>query len=185
AQLAIARVMLAEGDAAAAAGLVRPLAAAQDADAAVLALHADALFASGQTGPAAAEYERALRRDGTNVEALLGYGTVLLRGDKHREASAMVTRAERAIEEEKRGPLERGRALVLRGRLALATDDRRAATAALKEATELPVVLPEAYFHLGEALAGRRPPEARAAYRRYLEVAPEGPFAGRATRGLK
>ena len=60
--------------------------------------------------------------------------------------------------------------------------DASTARTLLREAAALPGAPAETHFHLGEALAAVSAPDARAAYERYLELAPTGPYASRARR---
>jgi 3-oxoacyl-[acyl-carrier protein] reductase len=54
-----------------------------------------------------------------------------------------------------------------------------------RAASEIEGAPAEAWFYLGEALAGRDSPDARAAYETYLERAPSGPLASRARRAIR
>ena len=185
AQIVRGRLALAENEPGEAAQILRPLAEAEGATTDSRALYADALRMAGQGQAAAELYEGVLAADEGHPEALLGYAEVLLRGDKAREAERIVARAESALEERIRPPAARARMLTLRGRVALEQRDERAATTALRAATEMPSAPAEAHFYLGEALAGRDSPAAREAYQKYLELAPEGPLAGRARRATR
>jgi hypothetical protein len=55
---------------------------------------------------------------------------------------------------------------------------------ALQKATAIASAPIEAYFWLGESVAGIRATDARRAYRHYLQVAPDGRYAQRAKRAL-
>ena len=181
-----ARIALAEGEGGETIALLRPLASADDATADVLALFGDALRQVGEGAAAAEAYERALAEDASHPESLLGFAEVLLRGDKAREAKAILQRAGDSLQRRARPPALRAHLLTLQGRVLLMDGDGEAAAAEkLRAATELPHPPPEAYFYLGEALAGRSSPDARAAYERYLELAPRGPFASRARRAMQ
>jgi hypothetical protein len=74
---------------------------------------------------------------------------------------------------------------VLSGRIGLERSERDAALRDLRAATEIESAPAEAWFYLGEALAGRSSPDARAAYEGYLERAPNGPLAQRARRAIR
>jgi len=54
----------------------------------------------------------------------------------------------------------------------------------LNRAIAQPNPPPEAYFWLGEALGGRDTPPASIAFRRYIELEPEGRYAERSRRAL-
>ena len=185
AQMLLGRLALAAGEPGEALTKLRPVAAAEGASTDARALYADALRAAGQGQAAAELYEAVLADDEGHPEALLGYAEVLLRGDKAREAQRIVERAEGSLERRIRPPSAMARVLTLKGRLALEGRDERAATEALRAAVAIPSVPPEAYFYLGEALAGRDSPEAREAYQKYLELAPSGPLASRAQRAVR
>ena len=74
----------------------------------------------------------------------------------------------------------RARAFILRGRARIAGRDEDEAVTPLRAATELSGCPPDAWFFLGEALG--EDPEAVTAYQRYLELAPDGPYAAEARR---
>ena len=175
---------LAQGRPGEAVSAIRPLAEAEDARPDVIALLGDALFAAGETEPANDQYERALQMDRGLPEALLGRAQVLVRAGNGREATDLLERAGESLDQRMRPPSMRARTYTLLGRVHLdagprARDDARRA---LRRAVEIDTAPPEAWFFLGEALAGDVAPEARAAYQRYLELAPEGPYASRARR---
>jgi plasmid stability protein len=76
---------------------------------------------------------------------------------------------------------------LLRGRAALQAgrSRREEARTALREAVAIEGVPPEAWFWLGEALSGENAPESRAAYEKYIELDPDGPYASRARRAVR
>jgi len=76
---------------------------------------------------------------------------------------------------------------MLRGRAALLGGDSELAAAreALRAATAIDGCPPDAWFWLGESLAGDNAPAAREAYQHYLELAPAGALAARARRAIR
>ncbi|HJL39361.1 MAG TPA: tetratricopeptide repeat protein, partial [Polyangiaceae bacterium LLY-WYZ-15_(1-7)] len=184
-KLVEARVALADGRPGDAVSALRPLAQSEGARPDVIALFGDALYAANETRAAAEVYERALGIDEAHPESLLGFATVLLRGNKAREAGEILDRAAAALEARIRPPRLTGQLYTLRGRAALEDGDEGAAREALRAATEIETAPAEAWFYLGEALAGANSPEARQAYETYLEKAPEGPLASRARRAIR
>jgi tetratricopeptide (TPR) repeat protein len=185
ARITAARVDLAGGRPADALGRVRPLAGAEGASADVIALYGDALYEANETTSASREYERALGLDAGHPEALLGYAQVLVRGEKYGDAETILERAREALDRRIRPPALRARYFVLLGKAQLERGDLDAARTSLREATTLAGAPAEAWFQLGEALSGANAPEARASYTRYLELAPDGPFAARARRAIR
>ncbi len=150
----------------------------------LFALYGDALYAAGQSQEASDVYEQAIERDGGHPEALLGFAEVLIRGEKVRDAASSLEDAEESLESRIRPPAVHARLLLLQGRVALERDSLRTAREALRAAVALSGVRADAHFWLGEALAGQNAPEARAAYERYLELAPRGPLSARARRAI-
>jgi tetratricopeptide (TPR) repeat protein len=148
-------------------------------------MYADALFAAGETQAASETYELALERDNEHPESLLGFAAVLLRGEKEREARAILQRVDASLRRRIRPPALRARMLTLRGRAELMDGDASGARDVLRQATELAGVPAEAYFYLGESLSGSNSAEARTAYEAYLERAPSGPLARRARRAIR
>ena len=185
AKLVLARLALANERPGEALPVLRPLATAEDASPDVVALYGDALYAAGETLVAAETYERALAIDAAHPESLVGFATVLVRGEKWRDAVDVIERAKAALDARIRPPALRARLLVLAGRVGLERSEREAALRDLRAATEIEGAPTEAWFYLGEALAGRDSPDARAAYETYLERAPNGPLASRARRAIR
>lgn len=185
AKLVLARLALANGRPGEALPVLRPLASAEEAGPDVIALYGDALYAAGETAVAAETYERALAIDPAHPESLVGFATVLVRGEKWRDAVDVIARAKTSLDGRIRPPALRARALVLAGRVGLERSERDAALRDLRAASELEGAPAEAWFYLGEALAGRDSPDARAAYETYLERAPNGPLASRARRAIR
>jgi tetratricopeptide (TPR) repeat protein len=185
AKLVLARLALANDRPGEALPILRPLATAEDASPDVIALYGDALYAAGETLVAAETYERALAIDAAHPESLIGFATALVRGEKWRDAVDVIERAKAALDARIRPPTLRARLLVLAGRVGLERSERDAALRDLRAATEIEGAPTEAWFYLGEALAGRDSPDARAAYETYLERAPSGPLASRARRAIR
>lgn len=187
ARVAAARLALARRRAGDALRELRPLATAQEASPAVLALYADALLMAGEVETAAEMYAAAIARDSGLPEALLGQAEMAVRSERGRDALGVLARLERSLEARVRPPSMRARMLLLRGRAHLlgGRDASSEAREALRAAVAIDAAPPEAHFFLGEALAGANSPEARAAYERYLELAPEGEYAARARRAIR
>ncbi|MEM9189794.1 MAG: tetratricopeptide repeat protein [Myxococcota bacterium] len=182
-----ATVALRKGQAGDAVTLLRPAATVDSPRADVLALYGDVLLGAGQSDAALRAYDQALEKDGGLPEALLGRAELSIRAESPREARDYLDRVERALSRRIRPPalqarmhLLVGRSYVLEGR-----DGRDRARRALRDAVAIDGVPPEAHFFLGEALSGENAPEARAAYERYLELAPEGYYASRARRAIR
>ncbi|MCB9618615.1 MAG: tetratricopeptide repeat protein [Sandaracinus sp.] len=184
-KLVLARLALAQNRPGEALPILRPLATEETASPDVVALYGDALYAAGETASAAETYERALASDGSHPESLLGHATVLVRGEKWRDAAEVITRIKASLDTRIRPPSLGARALTLSGRIALERGERDLALRELRAATEIETAPAEAWFYLGEALAGRDSPDARAAYETYLERAPAGPLAARARRAIR
>jgi Flp pilus assembly protein TadD len=187
ARVAGAKLLLAQGQPGQALTLVRPLAEQEGADAHVISLYADALEAAGQGEAAGAQYERALELDSGHPEALVGFAAVLLRAEKLGDALDKLERAERSLRSRTRPPIFRARLLLLKGKILLRQGRNNSSRAreVLEEASRIEGVSPEVWFFLGESLAGLNSPEARNAYTRYLELAPEGQYAQRARRAMR
>jgi tetratricopeptide (TPR) repeat protein len=185
ARVITAKVALAEGQPGDAISAIRPIAESDHANADVLALFGDALYAAGESTAASGAYERALGMDTTHPEALIGMATVFVRSEKRREALEALTRAEESMTTRIRGAALQARLLVVRGRALVEQRETEQARAALQQATTIPGAPAEAWFYLGEALSSANAVEARAAYQKYIELAPEGPLASRARRAIR
>jgi len=184
-RLAAARLALAEGAAAVAVEALRTLAedpVARSSE--VLALYGDALFESGEVDLAAQQYDAALTLDAGAPEALFGRARVALRAERAVDVRVYVDRLKAALISRVRPPALRARMLLVEGQLALLARDPEAARPLLREAVSLPGAPAEAHFFLGESSYSVDTPAARAAYERYLELAPTGEFADRARRSI-
>jgi len=182
-----ALLALAKRQAGDAVSTMRPLAERESPRASDLALFGDALLLANQTEAAAAAYDQALELDPGLPEAILGRAKLAIRAESSRDAFAVLERMEEALSNRVRPPGMRAHMLTLEGRAHLLSgrDGKAEAREVLRRAVELPGVPPEAYFFLGEALAGENAPEATEQYQRYLELDENGPFARRARRATR
>ncbi|HJL17754.1 MAG TPA: tetratricopeptide repeat protein, partial [Sandaracinaceae bacterium LLY-WYZ-13_1] len=185
ARITAARLKLAQGQAGDALSQLRPLARGETPSASVLALYGDALLAAGQGEAAAQAYEQALEADAGSPEALLGQAAMAARSERGDDALELLERVGRVLEVRIRPPALHARMHLLVGRAHLAEGHDEAAREALRRAAEIETAPPAVHFWLGEALAGDNSPDARAAYERYLELAPEGDYAARARRAIR
>jgi tetratricopeptide (TPR) repeat protein len=182
-----ARLSLARGKPGQALTLLRPLVDAPDAAAATVSLYADALYAAGQVNVAAARYEDALQKDAGLPEALIGRAEVHLRAERPDDALELLEQARESLQSRLRAPEVHAQMLMHFGHAYVQRDKRGdldRARAVLLEAIELPNAPAEAHFWLGEASGGRRTPEAAAAFKRYLELRPNGRYVERARTAL-
>ncbi|MGF1466256.1 MAG: tetratricopeptide repeat protein [Sandaracinaceae bacterium] len=183
-RLVRARLALAEGRAAEALRLLRPLATAEEPDPLIVAVYADALMLARQLDAALEAYDRALSLDSTLPEALLGAATIAVEDEDWSYAGDLLTRLNASLARRIRPPSFAARRLLLLGRGQLATGNASAGET-LERAVASSGAPPEAYFFLGEARAAASDPDgAREAYARYLELDPEGPHAERAARAV-
>jgi predicted Zn-dependent protease len=149
-------------------------------------LYGDALYAADQVNPAAGAYDAALATDGELPEALLGRAEVHLRAERTQEALELLEKAKNALQSRLRAPEVRARMFTLYGHAYVQRNKRgdlEAARDALRKALQMNPPA-EAYFWLGEAVAGKITPEAAAALKHYLEIEPNGYYAARAKRSL-
>lgn len=175
-----ARIALAEGRASEAVEALQEFAAAPGASAALLALYARALLASGRVAAASEAYSASMERDADLPEAILGRAEMAVRS--RRPADAM--RLLRRVDVGTLRPELVTRHLLLRGRAELMLGQRAAARRTLERVVERPGAPTQAWFFLGEARAGHNYRAARDAYERYLELEPEGYYATRARRAI-
>ena len=118
---------------------------------------------------------------------MLGQAELAVRSERDAPALEALEALASALETRIRPPVFHARRLILLGRAHLLAgrsglDDARSS---LREAAASEAAPAEVHFWLGEALAGANSPESRAAYRRYLELAPEGGYASRARRAIR
>ena len=189
ARIAAAQLALAKNQPGEAVTQLRPLATREDPppQADVIAMFGDALFAAGEIDAANQEYERALELDRGLPEALLGKAKVAVRAENTRDAGDYLDRVASSLEQRIRPSRMTATMHLLRGRAALQAgrSGRDTARSALREAVGIEGVPPEAWFWLGEALSSDNAPESRAAYEKYLELDPDGPYASRARRAVR
>jgi tetratricopeptide (TPR) repeat protein len=160
---------------------------AEDADtrtADALTLYGDALYASERIEPAGAAYDAALVLDAGQPDALIGRALVAARSGKADAALLLVARAEAALSVRARPPRSRATLALAAAQAELTKQQLDSARIRLAAAVALPGVPAEAYFWYGEALARTRAAGAQAQYAKYLELAPNGPYALRAKRAL-
>jgi tetratricopeptide (TPR) repeat protein len=182
-----ARLALARNKPGEALTLLQPLTQGEDRQASVMALYGEALYAADQVDASAGAYDAALELDSGLPEALIGRGEVEVRAEKPDEALEHLVAAEAALKARIRPPELASRMWLLTGRAYIQRNKRgdlESARAALTQATAIVEVDPIAFFWLGESWAGKNTPEARAAYERYMTLAPEGEFAARARKAL-
>ncbi|MBN1653735.1 MAG: tetratricopeptide repeat protein [Deltaproteobacteria bacterium] len=164
-----------------------PLTESSSVTASQLILFGDAAYAAGRIDVAGRAYNRALKQGPELPRALLGAALVAIRAGYPDKALAALASALQTLEKENRAPELRARVLTAMGHAHVqkangGTSER--AYNVLREATEIKSVPVEAFFWLGESVAGIRATEARAAYERYLEQEPKGRYAERAKRAL-
>lgn len=176
------RLLLARGQAGQAIQRIRPLATGENPSASVLALYGDALLGAAQVGPAGEAYAAAVADDEGSPEGLLGQAEVAVRGENHRDAFEILDRARRVLERRIRPPAMHARMNVLYGRAYQLANRGDEARRAFEQALEVPTASPDAHFFLAETLRAAHDDGATAEYQSYLELAPEGAFAGEARR---
>lgn len=152
---------------------------------ALLVVYGDALFSVGSVDAALASYRQALEIDAGNPEAQLGIALVFFRASRFDDAGAQLIRARRALDARPHPSSVEGRYFTLLGRNLIAKDDLEQARFVLRRAVQQAGAPAEAYFFLGESLAGSNTPDASEAYRQYLNLAPQGQFASRASRAIR
>jgi tetratricopeptide (TPR) repeat protein len=182
-----AKVAIAQGKAGDAVALLRPLLDGENKHASALALYGDALYAVDQVNSAAGAYDAALAVDSTLPEARLGRAETYLRAEKPKDALEQLDKVKATIGDRLRPPSLRARMLMQYGHAYVQRDKRddlEHARDMLREAVKIPGAPAEAFFWLGEALGGRKTPEAASALKHYLELAPKGAYAERARRSL-
>jgi thioredoxin-like negative regulator of GroEL len=167
--------------------LLRPLLEGEVRRASALALYGDALYAAAQVNAAAGAFDSALAIDAEFPEALLGRGEVDIRAERFQEAVDVLEKAKTSLAARLRAPELRARMLTLLGHayvLRAKKHDLETARDLLREAVKLPNPPAESFFWLGEALGGRITPESAAAFKRYMELEPQGDYVARAKRAL-
>jgi tetratricopeptide (TPR) repeat protein len=182
-----ARVALAWGRTRIAFALLTPLTESTRVTASELVLLGDIFNALDRIDPASRAYSAALKLDPNLPEALFGAATVADRAGHYDKAIDVLNRLLRSLDTLVRPPEFRAIALATLGRAHVervngATSEE--AYHALIKAMTFGPVPNEAYFWLGESIAGIRATEAKSAYRRYLELEPNGRYAARAKLAL-
>ncbi len=182
-----ARLALAHNKPAEAAARLAPL-AAKDADtrsAEVLALYGEALYADDKVDSAAGAFEAALEFDSAYPEALIGRAMTAVRAEKAKDAKQYLASAEQALKARVRPPKLRAAYLVTSARAHILDQEWDVARQYLTDAMAIPGAPLEGHFWLGEALTKAKAPKgASESYAKYLELAPNGPYAARAKRAL-
>lgn len=187
ARLATALLALGEERPRDAVAALAPIAREDDVRPDALSALGDGLVQTGRTDRAVEVYERALEKDASCVEALVGRAELLVRAERPKDARDFLARAEAALRARIRPPRLQGRFHMLSGRAYLqeGSGSRDRAKAALRRATEVDPTSADAWFFLGEARSGQDAPGARTAYEKYLELAPDGTYATRASRAIR
>jgi tetratricopeptide (TPR) repeat protein len=150
-----------------------------------LTARADALYAQGHTALALTYYRRALEIDPDYAPALVGMGRGILRAERYDEAMTNATRALQLARGVDARPGLEAEAIYQMARVQLARGERDAAQQLLRQAVSSDGAPEEAWFYLGEALASENSRAARGAYRKYLELVPNGSLAARARRAIR
>jgi tetratricopeptide (TPR) repeat protein len=186
AQVLFAQLRLAQGKAGEAAKALEPLTKeeGETRTADTLALYGDALFAEERVDSAAAAYDAALDLDPNHPEALVGRALAALRAEKTSQASELASKAEGALIVRLRPPRVHARLLLAQAKIAMLGQDLELARDKLSKAVLLAGVSPEAHFWLAEMRAKTKAPGASEEYAKYLELEPNGYFAGRAKKAL-
>ncbi len=180
-----AEYYIARGEPVEAVRALEDLARAEPGDPTLIALYANALYESGQTLVASAQFERAIALDQGHPEALIGFAQVLLRARKYREARINLDRAEAGLRGRVRPPATLAHLRVMRARIMVEERELAQAATLLRRTLEIEGAPSEGWFYLGEALSRSHSTESRAAYERYLALHPAGPLATRARRAIQ
>lgn len=150
-----ALLALARGEAGTAVAILTPVAEAQGAAPATLALLGDAHARAGDPAAARARYAQALAFDGGLPEALVGLAELALGAGDDGEARRRAEEASRSLRDRLRPPAFRARAAVALGRAHLTAGRRHAdeAVDALRGALDLAGAPASAWCDLARALA--------------------------------
>ncbi len=187
AHAAAARLAIAWGRPFDALTYLAPVVEDSEVTASELTLYGDAARAAGRIGVAARYYKAALRLNRDFPEALFGSAIVALRAGRSDRALAILNRLLKRLNKEIRPPELKAKALAVLGHALVQKVNggtSQEAYRVLQQATAIESAPIEAYFWLGESVAGIRVTDARRAYKHYLEVAPNGRYAERAKRAL-
>jgi predicted Zn-dependent protease len=186
AQVLSARIALAKNNGSEAAKVLEPL-VKEDSEtrtADVLALYGDALFAADRVDSAAGAYDDALEQDESHPDALVGRAMAALRAEKTKQVGELITRAEAALAARLRPPGLRAKLLLTQAKVEILAQGFSAAKEKLARAVALDGAPAEAYFWYAEMLAKTKTAGATDNYAKYLEMTPNGYYAGRAKKAL-
>jgi tetratricopeptide (TPR) repeat protein len=186
AQVLSARIALAKNSGAEAAKVLEPL-VREDSEtrtADVLALYGDALFAADRVDSAAGAYDAAIEIDEAHPDALVGRAMAALRAEKTKQVGELIARAEAALGARLRPPSLRAKLLLTQAKVEILAQGYSAAKEKLARAVSLDGAPAEAYFWYAETLAKTKTAGATDNYAKYLELAPNGYYAGRAKKAL-
>ncbi len=182
-----AKLELASGKPQAALELLAPL-LAEDAETRTadnLALQGNALMALDKWEEGAAAYDAAIELDENQPDALIGRAQAAQRAGRVETVLPWTTRAEAALQLHPRPPAVRAVLLTVEGRIALAKNDAAGAHEKLARAVAFAGAPAESVYWYAEALLkGKAPQEANEQFKRYLLLAPNGPYAARARKAL-
>lgn len=186
AQVLRARIALAKNNGGEAVKALEPLLAdgAETRTADVLSLYGDALFTADRVDPAAGAYDDALEIDAAHPDALVGRAMAALRAEKTKQVGELISRAEAALGARLRPPSVRAKLLLTQAKLEILSQGFSSAKEKLGRAVALEAAPAEAYFWYAEMLAKTKTPGATDNYAKYLELAPNGYYAGRAKKAL-
>jgi tetratricopeptide (TPR) repeat protein len=186
AQVLSARIALAKNNGSEAAKVLEPL-VREDSEtrtADLLSLYGDALFAADRVDSAAGAYDDALELDQAHPDALVGRAMAALRAEKTKQVGELIARAEAALAARLRPPGLRAKLLLTQAKLEILAQGFSAAKEKLARSVALDGAPAEAYFWYAETLAKTKTAGASDNYAKYLELTPNGYYAGRAKKAL-
>lgn len=184
-RIARARTLVADRRFAEVPALLRPLAdSTPTSTAEVWSLLGDALYGAGQVDAAANAYLTAITRTADYPDAWLGRAKVFFRAGRPEDTVGAVERLQASLIRHVRPASMRSNAFVLLGQAKQLERDAAGARDAFSRAAAIEGASPESFFFFGESLSATDAVRARAAYERYLELAPNGEFAVRARQAL-
>ncbi|HJL19546.1 MAG TPA: hypothetical protein RMH99_28040, partial [Sandaracinaceae bacterium LLY-WYZ-13_1] len=184
ARMSAARLHLAAGAPARAVQELEPLGDRPDAPAPLLALYGRALLAAGEAERAAEAFASSEARDAALPEALLGRAQMAVRARSPREALYHIRRLDLLLRDDPRPSSFRAELELLRGRALLQAGRTVSARRVLRRLVGTSDAPTAAHFHYAQSEVGHDHVAARRAFERYLELAPDGRFAGRARHAL-
>ncbi len=182
--VAHARLALAQNHPGEAVAALQDAANAANPSVDTLVAYGDSLFAAAELEASGRAYENALRGDPNRVDAVIGKASVLLRTRKTKDAIALLEATRTRLASASAPSSVRAKVLTWLARAHLEETRPKKADIErlLREAAVFPAAPAETYFFLGEVADAA---EGRAAYERYLTLAPNGEFAERARRALR